>query len=484
MTSRPFLRLALLAALAASAGARADVPTPVYQFGGGPVGAYPHASPVIGADGAFYGTAYDGGPFANAGEEGYGLVYRVNADGSGYTVLHAFDNQSGGGNPWAGLLAAADGSFYGSTIAGDAAGPAPLGAIYRVTAAGDFSVVHTFTRANDHVNARLVQDAGGLIYGTSVGGGRHNAGYVFRMRPDGGDYTDLFDFDGQLAGSYPQGQLTLGKDGRLYGVTSDAGANFGGIVWSLARDGTGFTVLHAFAPIVHEGSLPMSGVVEHEGWFYGTTADGGQYACGCGTIYRVNAAKQFETLRSFDGPTLGAGGFVAPTFSADGNLFVPTAQAGPNGWRGTVVELDRRFKVAGVQPLDDTGYALGEAFTVGADGQFYAAASSNPDGSGNGALVRFDPTRPLPVPERPLPTITSFATGVSRLALGKDTPIYWSSDNAGSCQSSGDWSGGRRTSGVVILRPQAAGMFHYTLTCRNPSGAATSTIELKVYAPR
>src|SRR5207237_935698 len=60
-----------------------------------------------GNDKFFYGTAYQGGSI------GYGSIYRIDAAGS-LTTLHSF-NYGDGANPFASLLLASDGFFYGTT---------------------------------------------------------------------------------------------------------------------------------------------------------------------------------------------------------------------------------------------------------------------------------------------------------------------------------------------------------------------------------
>ena len=49
-----------------------------------------------GTDGALYGTAHQGGT------SGYGTVFKLNTDGTGFTVLKNFDYSTGGLPPLAG----------------------------------------------------------------------------------------------------------------------------------------------------------------------------------------------------------------------------------------------------------------------------------------------------------------------------------------------------------------------------------------------
>lgn len=74
---------------------------------------YPAGELLYAPDGYFYGTAENGA-------SGFGAVYRMKPDGSGFKVLHAFQGTSAdGGNPTAGLTLAPDGNLYGVTSYGD-----------------------------------------------------------------------------------------------------------------------------------------------------------------------------------------------------------------------------------------------------------------------------------------------------------------------------------------------------------------------------
>src|SRR5688500_8162962 len=71
---------------------------------------------IQGSDGALYGTA------PSLGYGNYGSVYRVNPDGTGYEVLHQFNDQNTGASPHASLLKGSDGALYGTTLSGGSSG--------------------------------------------------------------------------------------------------------------------------------------------------------------------------------------------------------------------------------------------------------------------------------------------------------------------------------------------------------------------------
>jgi len=87
---------------------------------------------VEGSDGALYGTTAYGGASTNvvwgAGWFGLGTVFRLNKDGSGYRLLYSFRNDGSDGEiPQAALVQGSDGAFYGTTYHGGRTTP-PAGA--------------------------------------------------------------------------------------------------------------------------------------------------------------------------------------------------------------------------------------------------------------------------------------------------------------------------------------------------------------------
>jgi len=96
---------------------------PAYTLSAG-YGLYPYGGLVQGNDGLLYGACYGGGYFPSGGYFA-GTLYRLNPDGAGLALLHSFngidpisETNVDGAKPWATLLKANDGRFYGLTSAG------------------------------------------------------------------------------------------------------------------------------------------------------------------------------------------------------------------------------------------------------------------------------------------------------------------------------------------------------------------------------
>ena len=160
-----------------------------------------------------------------------------------------------------------------------------------------FSVLYNFGIKNgDPLNpgSVLVQGRDGNLYGATSNGGTQGFGAVFKITPQG-KLIVLHSFDGASGGGDPLGGLTLGADGNLYGTTYIGGAFQNGTVFKITSNGN-FTVLYSFTGAA-DGQLPSAPPVEGAGRnFYGTTIRGG--ANGWGTIYKITGFGTLTTLYS------------------------------------------------------------------------------------------------------------------------------------------------------------------------------------------
>ena len=119
-------------------------------------------------------------------------------------------------------------------------------------------------------NLLLAND--GNIYFTGVTGGANNVGAVARMTP-AGDATPLHSFmGGTTEGQSPFAGVMQASDGALYGTTYVGGDGNGGTVYRLALDGT-FKLLHSFKfSNKTDPHYPYAGLVQAgDGNLYGTT---------------------------------------------------------------------------------------------------------------------------------------------------------------------------------------------------------------------
>jgi uncharacterized repeat protein (TIGR03803 family) len=213
--------------------------TTLYNFTGGSDGLHPRG--LLALDGnTLYGTT----PHWGIGNNG--TVYKVNTDGTGFTTLYTFTSpstsppwtNSDGADPASGLILSGR-SLYGTASVGGAAG---YGTIFKLNTDGTgFTVLHNFALTdNDAYDAQwaLTLD-GNALYGTTTGNGSTDNGTMFRLNTDGTGYTILHSFAGPPNdGAYPQAQVLL-IGNTVYGTTYAGGTLGGGTVFSLSLPATG-----------------------------------------------------------------------------------------------------------------------------------------------------------------------------------------------------------------------------------------------------
>ena len=210
--------------------------TTLYRFcpqpPGCPDGAGPREGLVLASDGNFYGTTLYGGGSGNC-SAGCGTVFRITPDGE-LTTLYRFDS-SDGADPDTVLVQASDGNFYGATYFGGANNDCggTCGTVFRITPAGALTTLHSFDGSDgSHPYGPPRQAADGNFYGTTLAGGAYNYGTAFRITPSG-SLTTLHSFD-DSDGYEPSGGLVQNHlNGAFYGSTSFGGANGYGTVFRL-----------------------------------------------------------------------------------------------------------------------------------------------------------------------------------------------------------------------------------------------------------
>ena len=330
-------------------------------------GAVPEAGLLLSTSGTFYGVTCLGG-------NGYGTVFAVAPDNV-FRTLHTFAGTDGG-CPAGALIQAPGGAIYGTTYRGGPAGD--YGTIFKIMPDGTLTTVHAFGPPDGSGAGPLVLATNGYFYGSAESGGTGSGcgggcGTVFKMSPDGA-FTTIHSFSLNVDGAQPEGGLTQGVDGNLYGTTySGIGAGGEGTVFEVLPGRT-FATLHVFEGF--EGAIPISGVIQGtDGNFYGTTVAGG--SAQEGVLFKISSSGTLTPLHSFGvHPSDGSnpeGGLVQGT---DGKFYGTTYGGGSHGY-GSVFRLS-----AGLGPFVKTlphfgnvgdeikilGTNLGGAISVDFDG--------------------------------------------------------------------------------------------------------------------
>ncbi len=204
-----------------------------------------------------------------------------------------------------------------------------------------YAKLYNFRRLPDghHPRAGLV-DVNGTLYGTTVNGGAYacgsgpSCGTVFSVTT-GGKEKVLHSFGRGADGFGPRAAL-VDVNGTLYGTTVNGGAYACasgpscGTVFSIATGGKE-KVLHSFGSGA-DGFAPEAELIAVKGTLYGTTTEGGAY--GRGTVFSITRSGKEKVLHSFGGGTDGANP-RAGLVDVDSTLYGTTTSGGGSGGCGS-----------------------------------------------------------------------------------------------------------------------------------------------------
>ncbi|MEI9917671.1 MAG: choice-of-anchor tandem repeat GloVer-containing protein [Bacteroidota bacterium] len=261
--------------------------TDIFDFDYSVTGGYPVGGLIT--DGTMlYGLCPQGGSLF------YGTIFKVGKDGSGFQKLFEFDNNNpGNGSQPYGNLTLNGTDLYGTTFSG---GDSYHGTIFKIKTDGtNFTRIHAFNGGDGSQSSCTLFFDGTFLWGTTQTGGFGN-GVLFRILPDGTNYTPFSYFNLSADGYKPKGSLI--SDGTyLYGTTSLGGTLFGGTLFKIKLDGSGYTTIAnlssgSFGP-QPDGTPKLVGST-----LYMTRADGGHSSLG--EVYKINTdGSNGQSLYSF-----------------------------------------------------------------------------------------------------------------------------------------------------------------------------------------
>lgn len=368
---------------------------------------------IQGFDGNFYGITPSGVASGQCQGQSCGTVFRMATDGK-LTVLHSFCLQANcpDGQGPVSLLQATDGSLYGTTSL-DGSGKG--GTLFRIDYAGKLTTLYSFclqTGCPDGSGpSSLVQAPNGLIYGTTMFGGVHNYGTVFKATT-AGKVTTLHSFN-NTDGANPGYGLVLGSDGNIYGTTSfggDTNCPFSnpagcGVIFKMSLGGS-LKTIYRFCVNSYDcldGARPTGLVEGADGNYYGTTYEGGtadsESQCGsgaegfgCGTIFRVTPAGSLTKIYDVCSDNfcdLGSNPVAPMVLGNDGNLYGTTVNGG-TGFGGenctfacgTVFEITPSGSLTLLHSFNWIDGAYPTTLLQSTDGTFYGTTET---GGSNGS---------------------------------------------------------------------------------------------------
>jgi uncharacterized repeat protein (TIGR03803 family) len=325
---------------------------------------------VLQAQVKIYGmTALGSGP-------GVGVLYSINSDGTNFQVLHSFQNQPDGAQPYGGLTMGNDTRLYGVTSGG---GAGNAGTVFSYdTATQAYQKLADFTGANGSAPLGTMTWFNGKFYGLANTGGLNGVGDIYCFDPVTSSLTDVYDMDSS-SGILPNGSMYL-INSKLYYAAAAGGAYGGGTMMGFDPATKTCTDIYDFGP----HSSPSSYFTVVGDLLYGTTSTGG--GSGSGNLYSFNPITTAYRDHN-DFYIYYFGQYPRGVASYNGIIYGTTQDGGPNyedgliysynlstRIRSTIYEFDDEFNYDGKFPpysnpvITPTGLMLGVTSTGGTGG--------------------------------------------------------------------------------------------------------------------
>ena len=326
----------------------ADTPvTILHSFSATGDGVFPEVGLTLSGS-TLFGTTEIGGTASN------GVLFRINTDGSGYSVVHNFAGDTNdGGHPVSNLTIVGS-TVFGTTSLGGASGD---GTIFSIGTGGSgYQIVHNFAGAfTDGSEPNALTPLGATLLGTGGSGGTSVGGTIFSINTNGAGYTQYQNFGSAMNdGVFPNAGLTqLGS--KFYGATAQGGGSGSvGTIFGVNTDGTGLTFLHKFLDGANDGTFAFSDLIAVGTKLYGTTNQGG--ASNKGIVFSFDTANSlFTVLHSFGSIANDGTQPVGGVTLVGSTLYGTTQVGGSSPTSGTIYSMN----------LDGTGYQVVHNFLGG-----------------------------------------------------------------------------------------------------------------------
>ncbi|MDO1451401.1 T9SS type A sorting domain-containing protein [Rhodocytophaga aerolata] len=350
-------------------------------------GAYPYGSLIQGSDGYLYGQITSSGRF----NDRKSTIFKLSADGSGFTILKDFAPSPDRASLQGGLIQTSHGNLYGVISRGE---PESEGFIFQLSADGaEFNTIKNFIRSTNGATpiGNLLQAKDGYVYGLTRYGGPDDAGTIFKLSADGADFSVIKYFDRFGGVTDPLGGLIQASDGYLYGMTRQGQTN-SGTIFKLAPDGTGFTILKTF--ISTDGSYPTGRLLEaKDGYLYGLTSGGGPNFGDAGTIFKLALdGSDFTVIKTFNSYVDGTDPIGSLMQGGDDYLYGATQGGGEfNQMKGNIFKIapdGSDFTI--LKDFDPSDKPLG-GLIEGNDGSLYGTINNTDSLTNNGAIFKLAP---------------------------------------------------------------------------------------------
>jgi uncharacterized repeat protein (TIGR03803 family) len=276
------------------------------------------------SDGKLYGTCYYGGPINT------GCIYRINKNGSNFEIVYNFHDLNTGYWPSGSLIEDASGVLYGTTFAIVGAS----GTVFKINKDGtNYTVLRVLDNIAMHYPYSGLSMAGDYLYGSCGYGGPLNKGGIFRIKKDGTGYEELHLFNVlPNDGESPRTTPFIASNGKLYGTTYFGGNDNYGIIYSMDITGSNYAILKSFQDTT-DGSYPTALIQASDGLLYGATYRSNISPGGAGSVFRLSLdGSGFAIVKEFRPDTEGSS--VTSLLDLEGNFVLPVSWLSFNAIQG------------------------------------------------------------------------------------------------------------------------------------------------------
>lgn len=284
----------------------------------GAIASKPQGKPFV-MSGNIYALGYDGCI------DNYGALLAYDISNDSLYVAQTFSCVYGK-TPYGTVLDGEDGYLYGMTFFG---GNYRYGTIFKYDKNQDTLItIHHFSPSDGaYPYGSLTLGANGKIWGMVTQGGPVHKGAVFSIDKVTNTYTIEAAFN-NANGRYPKGDMFYGSDGNMYGMAIYGSLYDGGVIFRVDTVNHAIEELYPFETAT--GRYPYRNLVEYNGMFYGLTTRGGDNDNG--VIFEYDYVNNiYNVLHHFDTPT-GRQPYSNLIVDQNGNLFGNTNTGGANNW--------------------------------------------------------------------------------------------------------------------------------------------------------